>query len=239
MGEYMFDTPVIIAAAGMGKRLGMGRPKCLVCVNGKPILDYQLEMLREARDVRIVVGFRAEEVIARAKSLRPDITIVRNDDFAYTATLHSLALAARDVEGNCLCMDGDMIVERHSFRNFLGLCASGTAHIAISGDIAEDPVYAATEQQDDALHVTGFSRVAPAAFEWANIAFLPAHWLKASAHWGQSSVFSLLEGHLPLAAAIVRRLEVDTPEDLLCAENELRLNPAWREGQYETCSADY
>ena len=31
---------VVIAAAGMGKRLGMGIPKALVDVDGRKIIDY-------------------------------------------------------------------------------------------------------------------------------------------------------------------------------------------------------
>ena len=57
----------IILAAGMGTRLRPETnvvPKCLVKVNGKPILEYQLEMLKSAgtNKIYIVGGYLVEEL---------------------------------------------------------------------------------------------------------------------------------------------------------------------------------
>lgn len=48
---------VVIAAAGMSTRLGVGRPKCLVEVCGRKIIEYQLALLKEIPHVYMVVGF--------------------------------------------------------------------------------------------------------------------------------------------------------------------------------------
>lgn len=224
----MPNVPVIIAAAGMGRRLGLDMPKCLVPVNGRPILDYQLELLRATREVRLVVGFHADEVAARARALRPDIVLFHNHDYAHTATLQSLALAARDLEHDCLCLDGDMIVEETSFHAFLRGREAGSACMAISDEIGDDPVYTATTRNDASLQVTGFSRTEPSPHEWANAVFMPARWLQEEKNWGGKPVFALLQHHLPLEAVLLRRLEVDTPEDLRRAENEVRHNPVWK-----------
>ena len=47
---------IIIAAAGRGKRLGLGLPKCLVRVQNRAIIEYQLHLVRHIPHVRLVVG---------------------------------------------------------------------------------------------------------------------------------------------------------------------------------------
>ena len=54
-------------AAGLGSRLGKrthDRPKALVEIGGRPILDYQLTALLECgiHDVGIVVGYSGESI---------------------------------------------------------------------------------------------------------------------------------------------------------------------------------
>jgi 2-C-methyl-D-erythritol 4-phosphate cytidylyltransferase len=51
----------LIVAAGRGERLGLDRPKALVPLRGRPMLDYSLEALRAVAEVeRIVVALPAE-----------------------------------------------------------------------------------------------------------------------------------------------------------------------------------
>src|SRR4051812_44980275 len=85
----------VITAAGIGSRLGMNLPKCLVAVAGKSIIDYQLALLKEVEDIRIVVGFMQEQVIEHVKALRPDAIFVCNHQYASTTTLQSLFLGAK------------------------------------------------------------------------------------------------------------------------------------------------
>jgi 2-C-methyl-D-erythritol 4-phosphate cytidylyltransferase len=51
----------LIVAAGRGERLGLDRPKALVPLRGRPMLDYSLDALRAVAEVeRIVVALPAE-----------------------------------------------------------------------------------------------------------------------------------------------------------------------------------
>lgn len=58
------DVSIIICCAGMGRRLGQGIPKALVDIDGKPLILRQLELLEDYDDVRVVVGYKHEQVIS-------------------------------------------------------------------------------------------------------------------------------------------------------------------------------
>ncbi|MDG4128831.1 NTP transferase domain-containing protein [Pseudomonas aeruginosa] len=70
----------MISAAGIGSRLGLNKPKCLVEVGGKTLLAQHLERLAEIPNVWVVVGFQEELVIEQVRNLRRDAIIVRNPD---------------------------------------------------------------------------------------------------------------------------------------------------------------
>jgi len=65
------NTKALILAAGRGKRLGETKGpqnKCMLELGGKPVLEYNLERaadLDEVKEIIIVVGYRAEEIINR------------------------------------------------------------------------------------------------------------------------------------------------------------------------------
>lgn len=82
----------IILAAGRGsrmKKLTDERPKCLVELRGKTLLDWQLSALREAgiHDIAIVTGYRRELLGGRG------LTEFHNARWAETNMLTSLACA--------------------------------------------------------------------------------------------------------------------------------------------------
>lgn len=67
----MSDAVTVVSAAGLGTRLGLNKPKSLVEVAGKPVLQWQLEMLRDVEDVIVVAGFQAKAVVELVRDLRP------------------------------------------------------------------------------------------------------------------------------------------------------------------------
>lgn len=87
----------VIAAAGFGSRLNRGIPKCLVEVNGHKIIEYQLALLRDIPDVRIVVGYHADDVVRFVRRLRPDAKFIVNERFDVTSTLQSYYMGCSDI----------------------------------------------------------------------------------------------------------------------------------------------
>ncbi len=109
----------LILAAGMGKRLKAltaEDTKCMVKVNGVPLIDRmlgQLEKLHLERVV-IVVGYRAERLIEHIKGLpiTTPIIYVENPDYASTNNIFSLGLAANELASDdTLLLESDLIFE--------------------------------------------------------------------------------------------------------------------------------
>ncbi len=102
----------IILAAGQGTRLRPltdDRPKCMVELEGKPLLEHQLEVLRDAgiEDIHVVGGYRAEWL------QRPDITLHINERFAQTNMVATLFAAESIMDGgeDLIIAYGDIVYE--------------------------------------------------------------------------------------------------------------------------------
>ena len=75
----MQTTPsVILSCAGIGSRLGLGKTKALIDIGGKTLIHWQLDLFRDVQDIRIVVGFQANDVIEEVRKYRPDAIFVYN-----------------------------------------------------------------------------------------------------------------------------------------------------------------
>ena len=88
----------IILAAGQGTRLRpltKNKPKCLVKLAGKSLLDHQLEVLRAAGiyDIHVVAGYRADQLD------RPEFTRHINKRFAETNMVNTLFAAESVMTG--------------------------------------------------------------------------------------------------------------------------------------------
>lgn len=204
---------VIIAAAGRGSRLGAGMPKCLVEVYGHAIFEYQLRAFSWADEIRMVVGYRSEEVIARVSAVDSRVVFVENRDYAGTTTLQSNFLGARGKEGKALFIDGDMVISRKTSEALHQAYERGKDFIGVARELSEEPVYVGLE----AGQVQWFSYDRPSPYEWANVALLDVKRLT----YQKTHFYVQLEKYMPTKALVVDRLEIDTPEDLRFVERRI------------------
>ncbi len=195
----------VIAAAGLGSRLGFGKPKCLVEIGEYPIIAYQLELLKDIPNIRVVVGFEEIDVMSVVKKIRPDTVFVRNPSFRTTTTLASYSMGAEYVDKSCLFIDGDIIFQPDSFHSFLNNCTKKHTLVGVTEAKTEDAVYA--HIKDD--NVIRFSRSEISNFEWANIVWVPPKYFTQE----NRAVFQRLEDDLPLPVCEVKSYEIDTAKD--------------------------
>jgi choline kinase len=111
-------TKALILAAGEGTRLRpytMDRPKCLVEVAGRSLLERQLDVLRQEGVAPIVAigGYRAEML------RRPGIALRINPRYAETNMVWTLFCAEDELDGEVLLTYGDIVYSRSILRAVL------------------------------------------------------------------------------------------------------------------------
>lgn len=196
----------IISAAGMGSRLQLNIPKCLVEIDGKKLIDYQLELLEDIEDVRIVVGFKEMDVINHVLQKRKDVTFIRNPDYQKTSNSYSVYLATKDLKEPFISLDGDLLLEPDSFINFIKHCDNHSL-IAITESKTEEAVFV---NIDDDSNIIDFKLSPPTKYEWSGLAYIKGFSIEKNGGY----IFKELEKHLPLKSIIINCHEIDTPEDL-------------------------
>lgn len=200
-----FSRTIVIGCAGLGKRLGMGIPKALVEVEGKPLLIRHLENLSDEKDVRVVVGYQAEKVIACVKSYRDDVKIIYNHDYLTTGTASSVSLAAVHSNEYILNLDGDLIVHPEDMKRIL---AFKTEFVSGGVVTTEDPWFVQTEIREGIEYATGFTKES-GVHEWNGITQMHRSRMQP----GSGHVFQMVEPYLPVRYLDVRTREVDTMSD--------------------------
>ncbi|WP_072129161.1 NTP transferase domain-containing protein [Kluyvera genomosp. 1] len=198
----------VIAAAGVGSRLGLGRTKCLLEINHKPLIAYLLKLLEDVEDVRIVVGFQEQEVMETVLRYRRDVTFVRNPEYLSTSTLTSYWLGGQGINENCLFMDADIIFDPDSFMQFKNFCAASHQDNIIG--ITKTKTHDAVCVSLDNHCVINFSRENKTDYEWANLCFIHPGLLISAG----DSVFQQLTQYLPLTAREIISFEIDTKGDM-------------------------
>ena len=101
---------VLAASRGAGlEALTADRPKCMIDVRGKPLLQHLVDTLSAAgvRDVTVVRGYR------KAAVQLPGIRTIDNDRFESTGEAASLAEAADRLVGDSVIVYGDMLFRRY------------------------------------------------------------------------------------------------------------------------------
>lgn len=105
----------IILAAGMGTRLRPltnDRPKCLVSVNGVPIVERQIQFLKEKGidDITLISGYKAEALEYLKDKYGVDI--IFNDRYDTCNNINSLYIV-RDRFHDTYILEGDVYMEKN------------------------------------------------------------------------------------------------------------------------------
>ncbi len=147
----------IILSAGNGSRLlplTRDMPKCLVEVDGRAILDWQLRALAEAgvEGAVVVVGYRARRVEAHLAAARPPLPVdlVYNPFWRVASSIGSVWEARAHLDVPFVLMNGDTVFEPQVIAGAIDDAGDGLGLLV-------EPLRA--HEQDDMLVETSDGRV--------------------------------------------------------------------------------
>lgn len=129
----------VILSAGQGSRLlplTQDRPKCLLPIGARTLLEWQVRAIAAAGidDISVVIGFQAEMMEAELERLSaggPRITPIFNPFYKVADNLGSCWMARDRMQGDFLLVNGDTLFEKALLRHVL---ASPAAPITVTID---------------------------------------------------------------------------------------------------------
>ncbi len=193
---------IVISCAGIGSRLGLGQTKALIKINGKSLISWQLELFKNVKDVRIVIGYQANDIINEVLKYRKDVIFVYNHRYFETKTGASFFLGSQHASEYVLEWDGDLLVHPEDVKKILETEGEFICYAEKSSDEA---VFV---QTDDQGNVLAFSRET-GDYEWTG----PACIKKEKVRYSSGNVFNQIEPYLPMKGIKVRAYDIDTYSD--------------------------
>ena len=112
------ELNAVILCAGQGRRLAPlteNRPKCLLPVGNKTILEHILDNLEDANiaEVILVTGFKSRLVEDLVNGKRNGLVrFVLNERYSSTNTAFSLNLALRTLDSDFVLINGDVLFDK-------------------------------------------------------------------------------------------------------------------------------
>ena len=241
-------TQAVILAAGNSERLGdltKDRPKCLIEVGGRSLIDYSLMYLNAIgiREVLIVTGYCGDALRRAVGNGPPGLRVdyVDNPDYATTGSVVSLLVAARAARSAAfLLLESDLLSHPEFLRIALSdtrenvmlvadatgsgdevfICAGADGSISFLGKAASE-----TKRAQSLGEFAGITRMSRDTLDlYCAAAKRLLSGGKATGHY-EELLFALMEaGTITVYARRCAGLpwtEVDVPRDLVRAEREV------------------
>ena len=101
---------LLILASGKGTRLGSltaSKPKCMVKINNKTILDYSIPVFKYFKKVLMVVGYKKNLIMDKIKNIK----YVENKNFQNSNMVESIFKARKLINDNLVIMYSDIIFD--------------------------------------------------------------------------------------------------------------------------------
>ena len=115
----------LILAAGSGSRINSltDAPKSLLPIGSETILERHVRIWQEAgiRKAVVVVGYKAEMIIAALEPYRHDLEIrfVTNEDYERLGNTYSLYVGLQQIDRNLAVFDADLVYDERILIDFL------------------------------------------------------------------------------------------------------------------------
>ena len=182
--------------------MGLGQTKALIDILGKPLIHWQLEMLSDVTDLRIVVGYQAHTLMQAVIQKRPDVLFVYNHDYFHTKMARSLYLGSRYAGDLVLSLDGDLLIHPEDMKRCL---TYEEEFIGYSTIMSEEPVYVSLDSD-----WIGDISLSVGEHEWAGPVLINRDKLTGEENY---HLYQVIEKHLPIKGKLVRAMDIDTLQD--------------------------
>lgn len=159
---------IVITMAGKGTRLQpytFEKPKCLVPINGKPLIEHQMncflqEYLKiDVGTITLVTGYMHDKIKKGLKKVVKNINYVVNTDYETTSCGYSMMLGLKRTKNHVIHFNGDLL-----FKQYLLKELSDTKHdncICIKPLDCKFKLGEKTFVEDDIVKYIGVGNVAP------------------------------------------------------------------------------
>jgi choline kinase len=231
----------IILAAGTGSRLKSmteSIPKALVPVAGKPLLAYTLAFARlvGCDEITVVVGAFCDKMLDFLSSLGfSEENWVENPDYLI-GNLYSLGVARKEIHTDFLLLNTDHIYHRDIAGKVRGQCTDLVAFCDQDRKLGADDMKVSLSHEGRLGQIS--KQLTPYDRGYVGMTFCPAGLLRAyfqafdrvAEKYGDRAIVEMVLGDLanngcpPAVGDIsgVGWLEIDTPEELVGAEDKIR-----------------
>lgn len=243
----MQDLTAIIMAAGFGSRLGehaQGLPKAIIEVGGQPLVWYAINLAKKIGAERIIVvgGWQFDKVAATVLAIDPAIEVYENKQFNL-GNLYSLEEALKQVNESFLLMHVDHIFNTKvadKIKEQLGenIVVFTDHDRDLSDDDMKVVATAGGAKLADASKQLPNSGLGYVGLTYCHASFLPVYKqavaeakevYREKAVTEQAMLVIARGGQADVAIGDISGygwLEIDTPDDLVRARQELSINVA-------------
>jgi choline kinase len=196
---------IILSCAGIGSRLGLGQTKALINIEGKSLIAWQLEMFKKVEDIRIVVGYQANDVVNEVLKYRNDVVFVYNHRYFETKTGASFYLGARHANEYVIEWDGDLLVHPEDVQKIL---SKDGEFICYADKASDEAVFVTVDENNGCVKSFSYET---GDYEWTG----PACIIRNKLNYSSGNVFNQLEPYLPMTGLKIRAYDIDTYQDFL------------------------
>lgn len=138
----MGTAKAIILSAGQGTRLlplTADMPKCLIKIDGRAILDHQLDAVRAAgiAHAYVVGGYRFDKLAAHVAARADGSELIFNPFWTVASSISSVWAARALLEGDFMILNGDTIYADALLQQGLGGCKPGISLFVQAVDAPE------------------------------------------------------------------------------------------------------
>lgn len=162
----------IIMAAGKGSRLGRlteDKPKSLLEIKGKTLLDININMLHRYGiwDITIITGFQDKKVIEATKGI-PGITLIYNPFYEFTNVIGSYFMGMNRLYNDFIYLHADTICDIGIFAELLN--AAGDIVLPVDTKPCDEEAMKVRTEKGKIIEITKEMTVEAAEGEFIGIA---------------------------------------------------------------------